>query len=294
MIALRLPGAVIRGLQALLLVLAMGAFAWIAAHWIWRAFTPNAAPVLAQQDSDWAARITSGSALGFSHAEPAALAPAPPPPNILEGRIRLMGIAREAGGGDRSGAQALFKIDNRRILWLRQGDELDPGYKLEAVDADGVRITHNGRNVRLPLREPRAPALRTGTAAAAVAAAPKALAPPIVADACKLAPEQRARAYILRPEIIDGVTRERAGWAELFKATADGVVVQNPGGTGAMLGLYANDVLSKADGAQLSGAEDILRLILQPLARNGSVIVIGTRGGQPREWIYAGMTCLQR
>ena len=113
-------------------------------------------------------------------------------------------------------------------------------------------------------------------------------------DACKLAAEQRSRAYILRPEIVDGVMRERAGWAELFKPTAEGVLVQNPGGTGAMLGLYANDLLAHADGAQLASAEDILRLVLQPLARNGSVIVTGARGGLPREWIYAGMTCLQR
>ena len=76
--------------------------------------------------------------------------------------------------------------------------------------------------------------------------------------------------------------------------SAEGVLVQNPGGTGAMLGLYANDLLAKADGAQLTGPEDVLRLVLQPLARNGSVIVSGSRGGQPREWIYAGMTCLQR
>lgn len=291
MIALRFPGALLRGIQALLIVLAMGAFAWAAAHWIWRAAAPAAAPALVQQDSDWSARITSGSALGFSRAEPAALAPAPATPGNLEGRIRLLGIAREAGGREHNGAQALFKIDNRRILWLRPGDELDAGYKLAAVDADGVRITHDGRDIRLPLREPRAPASRPGTPLSAPA---RLQVPQPVADACKLAPEQRSRAYVLRPEIVDGVMRERAGWAELFKATAEGVLVQNPGGTGAMLGLYANDLLSKADGAQLSGAEDVLRLILQPLARNGSVIVTGARGGQPREWIYAGMTCLQR
>ena len=152
-IALRFPGAVVRGLQALLVVLAMGAFAWVAALWIWRAAEPAVGPVLIQQDSDWSARITAGSALGFARAEPAALVPALPPPNILEGRIRLMGIAREAGGRERNGAQALFKLDNRRILWLRLGDELDTGYTLAAVDPDGVRISHAGKDIRMPLRE---------------------------------------------------------------------------------------------------------------------------------------------
>ena len=61
-----------------------------------------------------------------------------------------------------------------------------------------------------------------------------------------------------------------------------------------VLGLYGNDLLSKADGAQLSSIDDLLRLVLQPLARNESVIVTGSRGGQPREWIYAGMNCLAR
>lgn len=293
MIASRVPDALVRVFHALLLVLAIGVFAWVAAHWIWRAAEPSAVPALAQHDNDWSARIVSGSAMGFVRADPAPMAPgAPPPPSILEGRIRLMGLARESGGRDRNGAQALFKIDNRRILWLRLGEELDPGYTLAAVDADGVRIAHDGKDLRLPLRERKQNAVgaSAGSPAATVAKAP----PPPVVDACRLAPEQRARAYVLRPEIVDGVMRERAGWAELFKSTAEGVVVQNPGGTGAMLGLYANDLLSKADGAQLTGAEDVLRLILQPLARNGSVIVSGARGGQPREWIYAGMTCLQR
>ena len=119
-------------------------------------------------------------------------------------------------------------------------------------------------------------------------------ASPPAANACKLAPEQRARAYVLRPEIVDGVMRERNGWTDLFKPAADGLLVQNPGGTGALLGLYSNDILSKADGAQLSGPDDVLRLVLQPLARNESVVVTGSRGGQSREWIYAGMNCLPR
>ena len=87
---------------------------------------------------------------------------------------------------------------------------------------------------------------------------------------------------------------ERSSWSDLFKPTANGLVVSNPGGTGAMLGLYGNDVLSKADGAQLGSVDDMLRLVLQPLARNESVVVTGSRAGQPREWIYAGMNCIAR
>jgi len=61
-----------------------------------------------------------------------------------------------------------------------------------------------------------------------------------------------------------------------------------------MLGLYSNDILTRADGAQLGGLDDVLRLVLQPLSRNESVVVSGLRSGQPREWIYAGVNCLAR
>ncbi|MBP8297042.1 MAG: hypothetical protein KAX84_13090 [Burkholderiales bacterium] len=303
MIALRIPAALARVLAALLLLCALAVFAWVAAYWIWRAAEPAAVPVAIREDTDWSGGILSGSALGFVRTEPAAAAATPPQAAAtaaIEGRIRLLGIAREAGGKRKNAGQALFRVDGRRILWLRVGEDLDPGITLAAVDADGVRITREGREIRLPLRErapaiPRAaPGAPVAVAARAPATATVARAPATAADACKLAPEQRARAYILRPEIVDGVMREKSGWADLFKPAAEGLVVQNPGGTGAMLGLYGNDVLARADGAQLSGPDDVLRLILQPLARNESVIVTGARGGQPREWIYAGMNCLAR
>ena len=294
MIALRIPAAPARVLAALMLLCALAAFAWVAAYWIWRAAEPATVPAAMREDTDWSGRILSGSALGFVRTEPAAAAAAAPQASAaaaIEGRIRLLGIAREVAGKAKSGGQALFRVDGKRILWLRVGEDLDPGITLAAVDADGVRIASQGREIRLPLRE-RVPAAPRAAPAPPMAGALR--APASAVDACKLAPEQRARAYVLRPEIVDGVMREKSGWADLFKPVAEGLVVQNPGGTGAMLGLYGNDVLSKADGAQLSGPDDVLRLVLQPLARNESVIVTGARGGQPREWIYAGMNCLAR
>ena len=290
MIALRLPVFLPRVSRALIFLGALAVFGWVAAYWIWRAAESSVAPALVQQDTDWSARILSGSALGFTRAEPV-LTQQPTISSAVEGRIRLMGIAREPGDRGQKASQALFKIDNKRILWLRVGEELEPGNTLAAVDADGVRLVRDGREIRLPLRERGQPAARTKAVASSTNVAK---APSPAADACKLAPEQRARAYVLRPEIVDGVMRERSGWTDLFKPAADGLLVQNPGGTGAMLGLYSNDILSRANGAQLSGPDDVLRLILQPLARNESVIVTGWRGGQSREWIYAGMSCLPR
>lgn len=290
MIALRLPDFLARVFQALMLLCALAVFAWVAAYWIWRAAEPSVAPPVVRQDTDWSSRILSRGALGFTRAEPA-LTTQPAAQRVVEGHIRLMGIAREPGDGPRKAGQALFKIDGRRVVWLRVGEELDPGITLAAVDPDGVRVTHDGKEIRFALRAQ--PAARATSTAPSPNAA-KAPMPAAAADPCKLAPEQRARAYVLRPEIVDGVMRERSGWTDLFKQAADGLLVQNPGGTGAMLGLYSNDVWSRADGAQLSGPDDVLRLILQPLARNESVIVSGARGGQPREWIYAGMSCLLR
>ena len=287
-------------------------------------------------DADLAARITGGAAFGFTRADPAPASADAATLAQIDARIRLLGLAREQGAGKAGESQALFKID-KRILWLKTGDELDPGVRLAAIEPDGVRLSANGREVRLPLRVDK-PAPASGVAgapgaapAAAVAARPGVIGPgpipgaiqggsvvaaapataPVTAagpggtqavsprsgsstDICKLAPDQRSRAYVLRPEIVDSVMRERGMWSELLKPTANGLVVQNPGGTGAMLGLYGNDVLVKADGAQLASVDDVLRLVLQPLARNESVIVTGSRGGQPREWIYAGMNCINR
>jgi hypothetical protein len=204
-----------------------------------------------------------------------------------------MGLAREQDARD---SRALFKVDNRRVLWIGVGEALEPGLTLTAIEPEAVRLAGAGGEYRIPLREPRParqkPAAPAGAPPAAQSAATGATS--AAADSCKLTPEQRGRAYILRPEIIEGVLRERNGWTDLFKPAGMGLLVQNPGGTGAMLGLYGNDILSKADGAQLGNLDDVVRLILQPLSRNETVVVSGIRGGQPREWIYAGMNCLAR
>lgn len=273
---------------------AVAAFCWVAAHWIWRAYEP--APVVSSPPpvGDFAAAILSGPALGYARPAVQQAAAATAAVAAVDPKIRLMGIAREPG--DRAGraSRALFRID-RRILWLRAGDELDRGVSLAAIDADAVRIVANGRETRLPLREPRpATPQKAAPPGAPPAAAARQATPAPPGDACKLTGEQRSRAYILRPEIIEGVVRERNGWTDLFKPAGVGLAVQNPGGTGAMLGLYGNDILTRADGAQLANLDDVVRLILEPLARNETVVVSGLRGGQPREWIYAGVNCLAR
>ncbi|MEO8133484.1 MAG: type II secretion system protein N [Betaproteobacteria bacterium] len=299
MIALRIPDAVRRLAGAVLFLAGVAVFCWILAHWTWRMFEPVQARRAITPVTDWSTAILSGPALGFSRAEPgpalnvvAASAP------TFSGRVRLLGIAREAATPD--GGQALFRVDQKRILWIKVGEALEPGIVLAAVEPNGVRLSQNGQEVRLPLREPRPAPPRS--APAALAARTPATTPAVAARApvnasdpsCKLTQEQRTRAYVLRPEIIDTVMRERTGWSELFKPTAEGLIVLNPGGTGAMLGLYGNDLLVHADGARLAGAEDVLRLVLQPLARNESVVVSGARGGQPREWIFTGMNCAPR
>ncbi len=302
MIAPRIPDAARRLAGALFLVAGIAAFCWVLAHWTWRVLEPARVPQGVAPVTDWSASILSRSAFGFARgtAGPTlnvATANASP----IAGRVRLLGISRESvatGSG-----QALFRIDQKRILWIKVGESLEPGIALAAIEPNGVRLMQDGQEVRLFLREPRAgpprgglqlPAANAPAALPSGATAPVAAARAAAADPCKLNPEQRTRAYVLRPEIVDTVTRERAGWSDLFKPTAEGLVVLNPGGTGAMLGLYPNDLLIQADGARLSGAEDMLRLVLQPLARNESVVVTGSRGGQPREWIYTGMNCGQR
>jgi hypothetical protein len=275
-------------------LVAVAAFCWIAAHWIWRAFEPALVAAVPPPVGDFATAILSGPALGYARPAVQPLASAAAAVAVVDPKIRLMGIARVPGDRGGAASRALFRID-RRVLWLRAGDELDRGITLAAIDVDAVRIVANGRETRLPLREPRPKAaakstIPPGTPPAAAQQPPSAGA----GDSCKLTGEQRARAYILRPEIIEGVVRERNGWTDLFKPAGVGLAVQNPGGTGAMLGLYGNDILTRADGAQLANLDDVVRLILEPLARNETVVVSGLRAGQPREWIYAGVNCLAR
>ena len=273
--------------------IAVGLFCWAAAHWIWRLAEPVQPPRLLQENSNWSSSILSGPALGFVRAETAAAQPVAGAP-MPELRIRLMGIALEPADRTQQSARALLRVDAKRVLWLKPGEELEPGVTLRAIEADAVRIVRDGKETRLLLREPR-PVAPRGPAMAA-ASAPPASAPSTAkpVDTCKLTAEQRARAYLLRPEIIEGVMREKNGWTDLFKPAGIGMLVQNPGGTGAMLGLYGNDMLMKADGAQLGSLDDVIRLVLEPLSRNESVVVSGARSGQPREWIYAGVNCLSR
>jgi hypothetical protein len=244
--------------------------------------------VAARADADWSAAILSGSALGYVRAPTGPAGSAAGASAPADSRVRLLGIAREPARAGKPPiyAQALLKVDQKRILWLRAGEPIEAGMVLAAVDADGVRIDQNGREFRLPLRVPGIAGARAGVATPS--------SRPSAADACKLTPEQRRRAYVLRPELIDSAMRDRAGWVDVFKATADGLLVQNPGGTGAMLGLYASDLLREAGGARLAGVDDVLRLVLQPLTRNESVVVTGVRSGQPREWIYTGTNCPPR
>ena len=299
--AVHIPDPLRRLAGALFQVGGIALFCWVLAHWTWRLLEPPPASRTVTSGTDWSTTILSGSALGFSPAEPGGAATASATGvSPLAARIRLLGISRRAPTTADGGGQALFRVDQKRVVWLEAGKSIEPGVVLAAIEPNGVRLLQNGQEVRLPLREPRAAAAPGNSlppAAKAVAAiasvpvkAPAAASP----ASCRLTQEQRTRAYVLRPEIIDTVMRERAGWTELFKPTAEGVMVQNPGGTGAMLGLYGNDLLVHANGARLGGAEDVLRLVMQPLARNESVIVTGSRSGQPREWIYSGMNCAQR
>lgn len=299
MIAWRTPDAARRLAGAVFLVGGIAALCWVLAHWTWRALEPARLLPAAAPVTDWSAAILSGSALGFARGTAGpALSVAAAGAASISGRVRLLGISRESD--EQGSGRALLRIDQKRILWIKVGESIEPGITLAAVEPNGVRLSQNGQEVRLPLREPRSGPPRGGPASTAANAPTASIANAApsparaAADSCRLNPEQRTRAYVLRPEIVETVTRERAGWSDLFKSTAEGLVVLNPGGTGAMLGLYANDLLVQADGARLTSAEDMLRLVLQPLARSDSVVVTGTRGGQPREWIYTGMNCAQR
>jgi hypothetical protein len=159
----------VAGILAWLIAVAL--FCWVAAQWIWRLAEPVPPSLQLRENSNWSSAILSGPAMGFTRADPAPVASvAAASPSDL--RIRLLGIAREPADSTQQSARALFRLD-KRVLWLKPGEELDPGVKLHAIDADGVRIIRDGKETRLLLREPRPRAPR----GPAMASAPATVAP---------------------------------------------------------------------------------------------------------------------
>ena len=132
----------------------------VLAYWTWAWFAPRPEP-RAQ---------AAGGAVGLSQAayglfgsarRDSGTAPAGIP-------LRLLGVvAAEGGRPDASSGYAVFRLDAKQAIAVREGGEIEPGVRLAEVHADHVVLERSG--VRETLAWPK-----QGKPAAAAAAAPRA------------------------------------------------------------------------------------------------------------------------
>jgi len=63
------------------------------------------------------------------------------------------------------------------------------------------------------------------------------------------------------------------------------LAVRADSGFATMLAMKKGDRLVQANGVALTAPEDVVSAVLRPLAAQQPVRVIGSRDGQPREWL---------
>ncbi len=78
---------------------------------------------------------------------------------------------------------------------------------------------------------------------------------------------------------------EVPSWAALVNAERGALAVRDDSGFLSMLAMKKGDRLEQANGIALSVPDDVVRAVLQPLAAQQPVRVIGAREGVPREWL---------
>mgnify|MGYP001544585832 CR=1 FL=1 len=106
----------------------------VLAYWTWAWLAPRPeprAPALEGQalHLEPAYRLFGGAPQGASDAAPTALA------------IDLLGVAAASGGKP---GYAVLRLDAKRIVAVREGDEIEPGVKLAEVHAERVVLERGG------------------------------------------------------------------------------------------------------------------------------------------------------
>ena len=264
---------------ASLATLAAGmALALVVAYWGWQLFGPSPVVIAPAGPSDPAAAILA------EHLFDAGAAPAAEErrAGVLAGDARLLGIIAEPGAG-----YALFRLASGPKL-VAQGDEISPGAKLVAVDADAITVRDGAGEHRFVLRNsaptavpsPRAPATRAAATRTSVATA-----------TCGPPAGFHGSVVRLNTELLGGLADDAGPWRALLSPASGGLVVRETGGFGAMLGLKAGDRIAQANGIALSVPEDVGAAVIRPLMANQGVRLVGSRDGTPQELWIANVAC---
>jgi type II secretory pathway component PulC len=205
---------------------------------------------------------------------PAASAPAPAPAREeaqLSGDTRLLGIFAERDGH----GWALFRLPSGARL-VANGQEIAQGAKLVDVRRDGITIRDAGGERRIALRgEPPPKAAPVATNVARASRNP----------AC--VPPAGFKGTVLRvnAELFQGIIAKPESWSALVQPDKGALAVRDDSGFVSMLAMKRGDRLLQANGVALSAPDDVVSAVLRPLAAQQQVRVIGSRDGQPREWL---------
>ena len=239
----------------------------VVASIVWRFAAPRPQPApRAQADADPVRAIAAAHLFGDAPGASPVSAPSATD-------ARLIGIFAAGDGRGR----ALFRLAQGPVL-VASGNDIAPGFHLDAVHVDRVVVTENGARRDIALRSAAA-------SRASVASAPVATASASTAN-CKTPSGFKGGVYRINAEMLAGVMNAPDTWKKLLQAGPGALVVRDESGFAAMLGLKNGDRLERANGIALAIPDDVVGAVLQPLTRNLPVYVSGLRDGQQQQWFY--------
>ncbi len=251
--------------------LAAGALlAVVVGYWGTRALAPAPVHIAPAAPADPVAAILAS---GLMRAPAASVAPAEVrKEETLSGDARLLGVFAERDGR----GFALFRLPSGPKL-VAQGQDIAQGARLVAVRPDGITIRDAGGERRVALRGEPPPK--------AVAATPVAAAKTARNPACIPPPGFKGTVLRLNAELFQGIVSKPETWTAMVMPDQGALAVRDDSGFATMLAMKKGDRLLQANGIPLSAPDDVIGAVLRPLASQQSVRVVGTREGQPREWL---------
>ena len=240
---------------------------WMIAQQGWRLTrqAPAASGVKSEQlTTDAAAKtVMTANFFGASSAEPAAVQAS----NL---NLRLKGVY--AAWGKLPGF-AILSIDNRPDVGIVSGNEVKPGVKLFAVNADHVLIARDGVVERVNF----APAQSAQTLSSAPA------------SNLNVRPTSANSYAVSRGEFAAMLSdpRQLATLAQIGTFPGGGIIINEAsnGGLISKLGLRQGDIIQKINNQPVAGKDDLLRIAQQSPAI-GDISVEGTRNGQALRLTY--------
>lgn len=261
----------VRLLAALATVAAIALVAAVVAWWGWRVLGPRPVHFVPAAPADPAAALQVSGLFAAPGAPPAPTAP-PKDEAVLSGDTRLIGIFAERDGK----GWALFRLPSGPRL-VAAGQDIAQGARLIEVRADGITVRDASGERRIALRgtPPPKPAPPATTIASRAPRNP----------ACAPPPGFRGTVLRLNAELFQGIIAKPESWAAMVTAGPGALTVRDESGFVTMLAMKKGDRLLQANGVALTAPDDVVSAVLRPLAAQQPVRVMGTRDGQPREWL---------